>query len=81
VAPTGVDPVTFRFSVERLGMIERFDGGIVSAVESVGGRLAWLQPVSIQEQANQHHNLLRYNELQRLRQGMPNRYLESKYRH
>lgn len=52
-------------------------GGVVD----IGGRLAMLQSVSPQEQADQHHNLLRYNELRRLRQGLPNLYNETRYRH
>ena len=36
--------------------------------------------VSPAEQAAQHHNLLRYAELQKLRRGQPNLYNETRYR-
>ena len=39
-----------------------------------------LQPVSIEEQRAIHHNQLRYGELNRLRMGMPNSYLQTSYR-
>lgn len=45
-----------------------------------GGRIAMTMTISAEEQAAQHHNLIRYNELGRLRLGMSNRYNESSYR-
>lgn len=54
---------------------------VVGGVVNVGGRLARVQTISILEQANQHHNRLRYHELQKLRMGMPNLYEQSAYRH
>lgn len=39
-----------------------------------------LQPVSIEEQQAIHHNQLRYAQLNELRMGKPNLYLQSRYR-
>jgi len=39
-----------------------------------------LQPVSIEEQQAIHHNRLRYGQLNELRMGKPNTYLQSSYR-
>lgn len=46
------------------------------------GRVAMLGLIAVspEEQAAQHHNLLRYAELQKLRRGQANRYNETSYR-
>jgi hypothetical protein len=50
----------------------------------VNGRLvsisALAMTISPEAQAAQHHNLLRYSELQKLRLGQPNMYRETRYR-
>lgn len=46
----------------------------------ISGRLAMAMTVSPAEQAAQHHNLLRYAELQKLRLGQANAYQETRYR-
>lgn len=43
--------------------------------------IASVIPLSIPEQQNILHNQLRYYELQKLRSGLPNRYMETRYRH
>lgn len=43
-------------------------------------RHVMLIPLSIEEQRIVHHNQLRYGELQKLRAGQPNHYLETRYR-
>lgn len=46
------------------------------------GRVAMLELITIsaEAQAAQHHNLLRYAELQKLRRGQSNHYNETSYR-
>lgn len=53
-----------------------------SAILRLGGSPAWamMVAVSAEEQAAQHHNRLRYHELQKLRLAQENRYRESRYR-
>lgn len=46
----------------------------------VGGMLANVIPRSTPEQQAIHHNQLRYAELQKLRNGQPNLYRETRYR-
>lgn len=52
------------------------------AIIHLSGGPAWamMDAVSAEEQAAQHHNRLRYHELQKLRLGMANRYRETRYR-
>lgn len=45
-----------------------------------GPASAMAMTISAEEQAIQHHNLLRYAELGKLRRGQPNSYLETRYR-
>lgn len=67
---------------------ERFrpvsSGGVVRVPNPTGGpdllARVNLQPVSIDEQRAIHHNQLRYGELNKLRMGQPNQYLQSQYR-
>ncbi len=51
--------------------------------ETCGGpraRVAIAMTIPAEAQAAQHHNALRYAELQKLRLGQANRYAESRYR-
>lgn len=51
-----------------------------SGVVVIGGLLANVIPKSTEEQRAIHHNQMRYAELQKLRIGQPNRYMETRYR-
>ncbi|MCI2958220.1 hypothetical protein MN032_10975 [Agromyces atrinae] len=54
---------------------------VIVIIDTPGGpALAEAMTVSPAEQAAQHHNRLRYLELQRLRAGQSNHYLETRYR-
>lgn len=59
---------------------ERFTPAPPTVEVAVDGRLAMAMTVSPEAQAAQHHNRLRYAELQKARMGMPNRYAETRYR-
>lgn len=57
----------------------RAAGGEVVDYSGPRPRRALVIPISIEEQRIVHHNQLRYGELEKLRAGQPNHYLETRY--